>query len=752
MSPIHRRILLPAAIAAVLCGLLDPAAGQVVLGGRSRGRYMEPAEPPNILPAAPRDVQRRVVQAKAAIAEARYTDAVADLKWLLRAETEDGFLPSAESDGSQTTVKQEARRLLGALPEEGRQSYERQYAPEAKAKLDEALRGADREALVRVANVYFHTPAGYRATLLAGIDLLDRGRATEAAAWFRRLIDAPAAAAQCEPRCSLLLATCWLAAGETDKAREVVGRLKDRYPKLRFRIGDEQFTAASDSVRVVQSLQSAAGPPRPGQSPPRDAWLMHRGDAARTGQQAWRTCLVELEWESQKVEDVPVETVQRAAVEQHVTLLPAAQPLALGDTILSRTPTALLAIDGRTGKLLWDFGRRSDDGRKPPEATNPALRGRVIINGYQPTDRAGELYQRIWEDVPYGQISSDGRTVFLLDGLPAAPGGSRAQAILARGSQGLTRFYNPQQQPSNTLVALDAKKEGKLRWAVGGSSGLEEPKLAGAFFLGPPLPERQWLYVLAEIKGEIVLCMLRADTGRLEWQQRLAQPESGVAADAVRRLAGAVPSLADGVLVCPTSAGAVVAVDPGTRSLLWAYQYPCSVSNATRALGAGLIISQGRSAREGSWIETSATIAGGRALLASAEAGELHCLDLHTGRRQWALAPDDARFVACVHAGKAIVVGATSVTAVDLASGKLAWKHGQLALPASAMPSGRGVHSGRYYYLPTTAAQIVQIDLEEGRAAIELRTDGVLGNLMRIDDRLISQSADRLRQFGPAAQ
>jgi hypothetical protein len=40
-----------------------------------------------------------------------------------------------------------------------------------------------------------------------------------------------------------------------------------------------------------------------------------------------------------------------------------------------------------------------------------------------------------------------------------------------------------------------------------------------------------------------------------------------------RRLAGATPSFADGVLVCPTSTGVVVAVDLATRALLWGYQY-----------------------------------------------------------------------------------------------------------------------------------------------------------------------------------
>jgi len=62
--------------------------------------------------------------------------------------------------------------------------------------------------------------------------------------------------------------------------------------------------------------------------------------------------------------------------------------------------------------------------------------------------------------------------------------------------------------------------------------------------------------------------------GGLEWKQPLANlEEQHIASDTPRRLAGASPSLADGILICPTSAGAVVAVDLATRTLRWGYQY-----------------------------------------------------------------------------------------------------------------------------------------------------------------------------------
>src|SRR4029079_17141397 len=63
-------------------------------------------------------------------------------------------------------------------------------------------------------------------------------------------------------------------------------------------------------------------------------------------------------------------------------------------------------------------------------------------------------------------------------------------------------------------------------------------------------------------------------SGALDWKQQLAVLENNqIMWDRPRRLSGASPSLADGVLICPTSAGAVVAIDLATRTLRWGYQY-----------------------------------------------------------------------------------------------------------------------------------------------------------------------------------
>ena len=174
--------------------------------------------------------------------------------------------------------------------------------------------------------------------------------------------------------------------------------------------------------------------------------------------------------------------------------------------------------------------------------------------------------QRIWDDATYGTLSSDGSLVFVIEELPLGVGGPnrhgchvrrRSQrSVESRHYQQACRLRHPHRQACNGSWAA------RTRWSH-----------SDTFFLGPPLPLRGQLYVMAEIKDEIRLLALDGATGNLLWSQQLAMVESNITQDPVRRLAGVSPSYADGVLICPTGAGCVVAVDLASRSLLWGYIY-----------------------------------------------------------------------------------------------------------------------------------------------------------------------------------
>ena len=112
-----------------------------------------------------------------------------------------------------------------------------------------------------------------------------------------------------------------------------------------------------------------------------------------------------------------------------------------------------------------------------------------------------------------------------------------------------------------------------------------ETLLADCFFLGPPLPLAGKLYVVIEKDGDLRLVCLdpakmeksarSADPGvpTLVWSQVLGQPNGRLPQDSFRRFQGIHLAYADGILVVPTNAGAVLGIDLFSHSLVWAANY-----------------------------------------------------------------------------------------------------------------------------------------------------------------------------------
>jgi outer membrane protein assembly factor BamB len=147
-------------------------------------------------------------------------------------------------------------------------------------------------------------------------------------------------------------------------------------------------------------------------------------------------------------------------------------------------------------------------------------------------------------------------------------------------------------------------------------------------------------------------------------------------------------------------------------------------------------------------IDALPTIADGRAVLMPVDSPKLHCLDLQTGALRWTLGNGTMWFIGCVWEGKVVVAGEHGINALRLSDGAPAWPRGMLELPGGARPSGRGFRSGAFYWLPTDKAELLKIDLAEGQLAARVKVDAALGNLLGLSDRLISQTAEGVQQFG----
>ncbi|MFO0897113.1 MAG: PQQ-binding-like beta-propeller repeat protein [Pirellulales bacterium] len=745
-----------------------------------------------------RDLTRRFEEGRGLVGGGRYAEGVGFLGGIL-AGGEDYFFRPDPAQPVYRSLKSEARRVLAELPPAGRQAYELHYAAGAARQLAQAAQAGNQPALEEVARRWPLTPAGAQASLALGLRLAEQGRPEAAALAFGQVVASPVAPEPLVKLAGLYAAACRQTLGETAAAQAGLAALKARFPQSPPTVaGQARPWFASDS-EALPWLSAALGPgwpralgaesrergagsddvatndgathedttnedPTKGNAAATNAdttngaashdagatpadWLLAGGNPARNAPAAGGPPLLSPRWRVRTSEHPTIERLvaglRSAFADQQTAALPAGQPLALGDLVLLRTARKLVAVDFVTGKRIWEVAPWEDDAfERLLEAGRSQQRLQQAMNSSR---LALVLEQRLWDDAAYGGLSSDGRNVYLLEELGFTSGLEGSPNVLLPGGQ--RRLEGSWPKTFNRLAARELKTEGKLLWEVGGETGEAEPALAGAFFLGAPLPLWDRLWALAELQGEIRLVELEAASGKQTWSQPLAVVERNIVEDSVRRLAGASPSYADGVLVCPTSAGAVVAVDLASRSLLWGYHYPRTRPAYRERLGAVRMGYAGGEPGVGSsFSDALLTVAEGRVLVAPPEADELHCLNLADGQLLWKQPRGENLYVATVREGRVVLVGRQQVSAWRLADGQPAWT---TKLPTEALPTGRGYVSENTYHLPLSDGSLTPLDLATGQLGAPVRAPGgaLLGNLICHRGQVLSQGVDWLESF-----
>ncbi|MFM8803186.1 MAG: PQQ-binding-like beta-propeller repeat protein, partial [Planctomycetia bacterium] len=701
--------------------------------------------------------ERQLDRGRRLVADQRWSDAAALFDEIL-ASDRDCFFRADRQQRTWQSIKSETNRVIGSLEKPGRDAYELQFRARAERMLEQAVAANDVAGIVAVARRWFHTPAGYRATLLAALEAIEANQPLAAAVWLDRLSSAAGAAAF-EPTLSIMRATAWLRAGDRGAAGAILEQARASGRNV-VRIAGKDVPVSFPAGGGLAWLTALVGEPRSRTGLQGGDWAMHRGDPARNGVATASLPLLAARYRvplaRHPEESRLLQAQRRHHADQDITVLPAATPLAVDGTILMHTAMGLLAVDFETGKRVW---LQTGDNAAPLHAVA------AEEDGTGDADAAGS-FNAVFEDATGGTLASDGRLVFVVESHPDAIAPQQAAGLnfrpalqAAGGGQAVGGWRG-----GNTLSAYDIAERGALRWRLPGRAAPDDA--AGqaspgtAWYLGPPLPVGEQLLALVEEKGEIRLDVLEADTGRLEWSQPFAEVDERWAIDTRdnhgRRLAGLSPALAEGVLVCPTGAGAVVAIDLATRTLLWAHEYPRSRDPAPwgGALGNGgrILRPDGmREPRPGRWLDSAPILAGGRILLAPAESQELLCLDLRRGDVVWRLPRKDRLYVAGVVDGRAIVVGRRGVGALDPATGR---GRGQRSRGAEhGGTSGRGILTTNRFFLPLDTPEVLEIDLADGRTVSRsaARGDAVPGNLLAYRGEVISQGADWLDVFHQSA-
>ena len=699
---------------------------------------------------ADRSILKRLSSAQELLKQERYGEAVRYLDEILEAP-EDYFVRPDGKSAIFQGLKSEAQRLIGEMPAKGRESYELLYGPKARRLLAEAVATGSTAGLAEVSRQFFHTRAGYQATLMLGLAELDYGRPLAGALILRRLRQTEVDSEQFEPLLSLAMATCWLRAGISSEARQVLLDLQRRGRWTSVTIAGRDVPLFAAGVEPVAWLREALGPAYSADGGQLNSWMMFRGSPDRNASVNASSPLLNMRWRVPMADDPAVEEYLRHQAQQYrdqnAARIPVLYPLAIRNVVLMRDLRTLWAVDFSTGKRLWQIP--VDDRFELLSGANAAANGIPQIVQQQMAGQNSVAEERMWDDAPYGALSSDGDYVFSIEDLGAGVNlGVGMQVFFPNGRR---QADGMEPKSYNRLVAYDIRS-GKLKWNLGGAAEPNGLRLSETFFLGPPLPLAGRLYVLAEVKGEIRLLALDAKTGELAWSQQLAALEQNILTDPMRRLSGVSPSYADGIIVCPTSAGAVVGVELATRWLLWRHSYEAGQNTAMERqnwIVARRMAMMNQGAEPDHWNDNSVTIAGGRVIFSPADAREIYCLNLLDGKLIWKQPRQDDLYVACVYKGKVVLSGRRYLRALQLKDGKPLWGEQGVALPEEGMPSGRGFLSGAIYYIPLSTASVAAVDLDAARVVhvAKSREGNVPGNLVCYDGRIISQGVEGVENY-----
>jgi outer membrane protein assembly factor BamB len=714
-----------------------------------RGGAPDPQEGAHVV--STRELVKRLSRGRQLLSDQNFAEGARLLQSILESDEDAFFFPDQDNKSVERSLKLEAQTLIGQMPVEGREVYEKQYGPAARRLYEEAGRLNDTDGLAVVARRFFNTQSGFEAAYRLACDHLDHKRALTAALCFERLRAVPHAAARFEPYLSFKTALSWLQAGWPDTATAVLAEMKDRNNIRMLLLAGREVPLFGEPAGALAWLTALAGDHLSDAAAALEQWMLAGGDPRRNALSSGGSPYLNGGWRSSTTEGVSHSAESDAVVARAyrdrrpvvpsgaddsggTPSIPTLQPLIVDDLAIVRSIGDIRAYDVKTGRIVWATGEKDqlllEFLRNPagPQALPPGAGPLAML-----------LANRTWEDTTFGTLSSDGEFVFAVEDL----------GIGVAGMMALPRMPGPRDY--NRLVAYDVKT-GRAMWEIGGPRGDAAGELEGSFFLGSPLVLDHRLYCLAESGSEVRLMVLDPQSGRLDWSQTISSSvPNGL--NFFQRQSGLSPSFFGDILVCPVGADQLVAVDLTRRSLAWRHwlHSPNDLYDPRRqqvllmqqqrliAQQGGLLLDQNH------WLDSLAPISDMRVIVTPRDANDVFCLNLLDGSLIWRKPRGEGLFVAGIHQGKVLIVGRSYVQALNLADGEPAWPE-PASLPA---PSGRGFVSGEVLHLPLVTAEVATIGLRDGRILARARSlaGNVPGNLVSVRGTIVSQGAEFVEAY-----
>jgi outer membrane protein assembly factor BamB len=636
-----------------------------------------------------------------------------------------------------------AYQVLAGLPKAGRDAYEMNRGQMANALLKDAAR--NEEKLAEIIRRFPFTSAGGEALEALGALHFDRGRFSEAAHCYELLHEQ--LPLDKWPDGAVYRATLALHRAGAKKAQEVEKVLRGRIGQMGLKLGERNLTAKDLDKELAD---------QPEKKDPR-AWPIFGGSPPRTEPGTGSAPHLTPRFKTPTVR----EEASRAILKQAATMADArswpaisgATPLVVNIPagnkadlhVLYRSWWGVHAISAANGTVAWEAPTKGSLDRMIRDVRlSNVVRvwaGTYLQQNFRPTI--------LWENSQAGSLSATDQHVFVIDDLCLPPPPvNRAAGLPDPNVQGAAI----KDMVEGNLLQGYQLRSGKLSWEVGGPN--DKGDLKQSYFLGPPLPLDGRLYALNEKNQDLRLVTLEPATGKMLGIQSLGSLVTPFNDTPLRRIQAVHLSSSGGILVIPTSAGAVLGYDLLQGRLAWAHAYreppgpvappnpirwppfgmqPPPLSPAVPLLG-----------------NTAPYIAAGKVVFQPAEGRTVYCIDLRDGSLVWkqALREDDL-YVGGVTKDLVLVVGKRSCRALNLNQGQMLW-----ALD-TGLPSGQGQVVDGTYYLPLKESaqnkdpEVCAIDLARGRVISHIRggNKDVPGNLLFQDGFVVSQTPTELSVF-----
>ena len=668
------------------------------------------------------DFGRRLDQAKGFLKQQRWEDAVSVLQFLIESESDSFYF---NEDLELRSLHSEVQRMLNELPPDAARNYLNRFEPIAQRELEFAREFQDNSLLSRLANVFVKTEPGRTSAYTYALNLYDQGQmraATDILVQLARKSESGTAARQ--------YASLAAKAAAMHGNSKLVTQLLTEFD-LPPEIDETTFQLSEDHVSDLDSTQLVNTNTQP---------------VTKVDPQ-----FIPL-WTHQSVDRYLVEEqiqhLYSDLYEANRAIILSSQCLLNNQMIACQTLTGLEVRNSQTGELIWENRIRQSiesvlTDPAQSQLTDPVYRGRV--------PEQHPVVSLLLRDGISRSLTTDGRHLFAIE----------KHELLSNPTQGYSwqrRMIgdSPENEKykTNEIVAYDFAT-GRIRWRLGGKV-LEEPftrPLAGTFFFGPPVSDGSDLYVIGEREEIISLFALNAQTGEVLWSQEIAHPSRSLAHDQVRRFWPCFPAIQDGVIVCPTTCGWLVAVDQASHQLMWASRYtPRKKSKKTRAFAIQSIQDLNRR-----WLTSPPVIVGNRVLFTPQELPNefnqeilaTYCFDLSTGNLLWQEEKGDGLYLAGIYQGNAVFVGQSSVVLREIGTdGHVLWKTDFGT--AERKPSGRSLILDHELLVPINGETLIQINLDSGKISKTSRLESSemkLGSLYYENDKLFSLSTFHASAF-----